>query len=107
MLRSYASLTHSFVVHLHCPLPDGSTIMMQGLPASPYAIGHAIEAKLAAANSGPSPSRAGWGTGADERDFVDVGWGSVWVKLVTQWATVCAYAWLLLAPALLPEREFL
>jgi hypothetical protein len=37
---------------------------------------------------------------------VDVGWGSVWVKLVTQWATAGVYAWMLLAPALFPEREF-
>ncbi|KAK9835016.1 hypothetical protein WJX81_004736 [Elliptochloris bilobata] len=49
----------------------------------------------------------GWGTGADEKDFVDVGWGSVGVKLATQWATAGAYAWMLLAPALMPEREFL
>ena len=50
---------------------------------------------------------AGWGTGADEKDFVDVGWGSVGVKLATQWATAGAYAWMLLAPALLPDRDFL
>ena len=50
---------------------------------------------------------AGWGTGADEKDFVDVGWGSVGVKLATQCATAGAYAWMLLAPALLPDRNFL
>lgn len=48
----------------------------------------------------------GWGTGAEERDLIDVGWVSVWVKLVTQWATAATYCWILVAPTLLADREF-
>lgn len=50
---------------------------------------------------------AGWGTGAEERDLIDVGWFSVWVKIVTQWATAATYSWMLIAPTLFPDREFL
>ncbi|EIE26774.1 TMS membrane protein/tumor differentially hypothetical protein [Coccomyxa subellipsoidea C-169] len=49
----------------------------------------------------------GWGTGAEERDLIDVGWFSVWVKFVTQWATAATYCWMLVAPTLFPDREFL
>lgn len=48
----------------------------------------------------------GWGTGAEERDLIDVGWVSVWVKIVTQWLTAATYCWVLVAPALLTDREF-
>ena len=48
----------------------------------------------------------GWGTGAEERDLIDVGWFSVWVKFVTQWATAATYCWMLVAPAFLPDRQF-
>ena len=51
-------------------------------------------------------SWAGWGTGAEERDLIDVGWFSVWVKFVTQWATAATYCWMLVAPALFPDRQF-
>ena len=50
---------------------------------------------------------AGWGTGAEEKDLIDVGWFSVWVKFVTQWVTVAMYCWMLIAPMLYPDREFL
>ncbi len=49
---------------------------------------------------------AGWGTGAEERDLIDVGWFSVWVKFVTQWATAATYCWMLVAPTLFPDRQF-
>ena len=48
----------------------------------------------------------GWGTGAEERDLIDVGWTSVWVKIVAQWATVALYAWTMAAPLLFPDRDF-
>jgi len=48
----------------------------------------------------------GWGTGAEERDLIDVGWVSVWVKIITQWLTAATYCWMLVAPSLLSERSF-
>ena len=48
----------------------------------------------------------GWGTGAEERDLIDVGWTSVWVKVVAQWMTVAVYAWTMAAPLLFPDRDF-
>ena len=48
----------------------------------------------------------GWGTNPQERDLIDVGWTSVWVKLVTQWVTAGTYVWMLVAPAVFPERDF-
>lgn len=38
---------------------------------------------------------------------VDVGWASVWVKMVSLWVTAALYTWSLVAPAILPDREFL
>lgn len=48
----------------------------------------------------------GWGTNPQERDLIDVGWTSVWVKLVTQWVTAATYIWMLIAPAVFPDRDF-
>ncbi len=48
----------------------------------------------------------GWGTGAEERDLMDVGWTSVWVKICSQWATAGLYAWTLAAPMVFPDRDF-
>lgn len=48
----------------------------------------------------------GWGTGAEEKDLIDVGWTSVWVKIIAQWATVALYAWTMTAPLLFPDRDF-
>lgn len=43
----------------------------------------------------------------DERQYgVDSGYGSVWVKMVTSWLTVGLYLWALVAPILLPDREW-
>ena len=30
----------------------------------------------------------------------------MWVKVVTQWVTVALYVWTLVAPLVLPDREF-
>lgn len=48
----------------------------------------------------------GWGEGAEERGLMDIGWASVTMKLLTQWATGLMYMWVLLAPRLLQDREF-
>lgn len=48
----------------------------------------------------------GWGVGAEEKDLLDVGWLSVWVKLVSQWLTAALYLWTLVAPAIFPDRVF-
>ncbi len=48
----------------------------------------------------------GWGTAAQEKDRIDVGWTSVWVKVGAMVCTSALYCWSLMAPALFPEREF-
>ncbi|XP_068334728.1 uncharacterized protein [Pyrus communis] len=49
----------------------------------------------------------GWSASVGESGkLVDVGWPSVWVRMVTSWATAGLYIWSLLAPILFPEREF-
>ena len=48
----------------------------------------------------------GWGTGAEERDLIDVGWTSVWVNVVALWMRVGGYAWTMAAPLLFPDRDF-
>lgn len=48
----------------------------------------------------------GWGTGAEEKDLMDVGWASVWVKVCAQWLTGALYIWTLTAPLLFPDRSF-
>ncbi|CAL5361677.1 probable serine incorporator [Camellia sinensis] len=49
----------------------------------------------------------GWSTsvGANGR-LVDVGWPSVWVRIITGWATAGLFIWSLVAPHLFPDREF-
>ncbi|GAB2219979.1 hypothetical protein Droror1_Dr00007620 [Drosera rotundifolia] len=37
---------------------------------------------------------------------VDVGWPSVWVRIITGWATAALYIWSLVAPIMFPDREF-
>lgn len=37
---------------------------------------------------------------------VDNGYGSVWVKIVSGWVTILLYLWALVAPVLLPDREW-
>ncbi|KAG6781558.1 hypothetical protein POTOM_014469 [Populus tomentosa] len=49
----------------------------------------------------------GWSTSIGESGkLVDVGWPSVWVRILTGWATAGLYTWSLVAPILFPEREF-
>lgn len=50
----------------------------------------------------------GWTTSAlsDSSELIDVGWSSVWVRICTQWATAALYVWTLVAPLVLPDREF-
>ncbi len=40
------------------------------------------------------------------QDLIDVGWTSVWVKVVTQWCVAGLYMWTMVAPSLLTERDF-
>uniref|UniRef100_A0A803QN50 Serinc-domain containing serine and sphingolipid biosynthesis protein n=1 Tax=Cannabis sativa TaxID=3483 RepID=A0A803QN50_CANSA len=49
----------------------------------------------------------GWSTsvGASGK-LVDVGWPSVWVRIITGWVTAALYIWSLIAPIMFPEREF-
>eukprot|EP00475_Leptophrys_vorax_P033203 TRINITY_DN51968_c0_g1_i1.p1 TRINITY_DN51968_c0_g1~~TRINITY_DN51968_c0_g1_i1.p1 ORF type:complete len:441 (-),score=10.25 TRINITY_DN51968_c0_g1_i1:599-1921(-) len=46
------------------------------------------------------------GGGGEAQYLIDVGWGSVGVKLLQQWGTGLLYVWALVAPLLLPDREF-
>lgn len=49
----------------------------------------------------------GWSTSVGESGkLVDVGWPSVWVRIVTGWATAALFIWSLVAPVLFPDREF-
>nr|GMD07774.1 probable serine incorporator [Ipomoea batatas] len=49
----------------------------------------------------------GWSTSVGESGkLVDVGWASVWVRVVTGWVTAALFLWSLVAPILFPDREF-
>jgi hypothetical protein len=49
----------------------------------------------------------GWGNAnMAEKDIIDVGWPSVWVRIITQWITAGLYIWSLVAPQLFPDRDF-
>lgn len=49
----------------------------------------------------------GWSTSVGESGkLVDVGWPSVWVRIITCWATAGLYLWSLVAPMMFPDREF-
>lgn len=41
-----------------------------------------------------------------DKDRIDIGWASVWVKTSAMWMTSALYVWMLIAPALFPDREF-
>ncbi|GAB2216323.1 hypothetical protein Droror1_Dr00024095 [Drosera rotundifolia] len=49
---------------------------------------------------------SGWTSSSESSDLIDVGWTSVWVRICTEWVTAGLYVWSLLAPLLLPDREF-
>jgi len=43
----------------------------------------------------------------DESQYgVDSGYGSVWVKMATSWVAIGLYLWALVAPVILPDREW-
>ncbi|XP_047341785.1 probable serine incorporator [Impatiens glandulifera] len=49
----------------------------------------------------------GWSTSVGESGkLVDVGWASVWVRIVTGWATAALFIWSMVAPILFPDRDF-
>ncbi|KAL8139313.1 hypothetical protein V2J09_005334 [Rumex salicifolius] len=49
----------------------------------------------------------GWSTSVGSSGkLVDVGWPSVWVRVITGWVTAALYIWSMVAPLLFPEREF-
>ncbi|KAL5701699.1 hypothetical protein ACHQM5_027010 [Ranunculus cassubicifolius] len=49
----------------------------------------------------------GWSSSqSDGSDLIDVGWTTVWVRICTQWVTAGLYVWSLIAPLVLPDREF-
>ena len=48
----------------------------------------------------------GWGSGTIQKDMIDVGWTSVYVKTAAQWVAAALYIWTLIAPILLPDRQF-
>ncbi|KAG6575017.1 Serine incorporator 3 [Cucurbita argyrosperma subsp. argyrosperma] len=49
---------------------------------------------------------SGWTSLNESSDLIDVGWTSVWVRIGTEWVTAALYIWSLIAPLLLPDREF-
>ncbi|CAH1419043.1 unnamed protein product [Lactuca virosa] len=49
----------------------------------------------------------GWSTSVGESGrLVDVGWPSVWVRIITSWATAGLFIWSMVAPHLFPDRDF-
>lgn len=75
----------------------------RGPVAYNYAFFHLI---FALANMYVAMLMTGWGSGAEEEDRIDLGWTSVWVKIVSQWVTALLYSWTLLAPVVMPDRDF-
>ncbi|KDP40096.1 hypothetical protein JCGZ_02094 [Jatropha curcas] len=49
---------------------------------------------------------SGWTNSSENSDLIDVGWISVWVRICTEWVTAGLYVWTLVAPVILPDREF-
>jgi hypothetical protein len=49
---------------------------------------------------------AGWGSVVQEKDRIDVGWTSVFIKIGSEWLTGLLYCRVLIAPALFPDRDF-
>lgn len=37
---------------------------------------------------------------------IDKGWTSAWIKIATQWFTFLLYAWTLMSPSILSDRDF-
>lgn len=49
---------------------------------------------------------SGWTNSSESSDLIDIGWTSVWIKICTQCVTAGLYVWSLVAPLLMPDREF-
>ncbi|TMW97764.1 hypothetical protein EJD97_005023 [Solanum chilense] len=49
---------------------------------------------------------SGWTSSSESSELIDVGWTSLWVRICTEWVTAGLYVWSLVAPLLLPDREF-
>ncbi|XP_012858348.1 PREDICTED: serine incorporator 3 [Erythranthe guttata] len=49
---------------------------------------------------------SGWTSDSENPQLIDVGWTSVWVRICTEWVTAGLYVWSLIAPLILPDREF-
>jgi hypothetical protein len=49
---------------------------------------------------------SGWTNTTESSDLIDVGWTSVWVRICTEWVTAALFVWSLVAPLILPDREF-
>ncbi|KAL9233097.1 hypothetical protein vseg_008135 [Gypsophila vaccaria] len=49
---------------------------------------------------------SGWTSSSESSDLIDIGWSSVWVKICTEWVTGGLYVWSLIAPLIMPDREF-
>ncbi|XP_051129117.1 uncharacterized protein LOC127250016 [Andrographis paniculata] len=49
---------------------------------------------------------SGWTSSSETPHLIDVGWTSVWVRMCTEWVTAGLYIWSLVAPLILPDREF-
>ena len=48
-----------------------------------------------------------WGSpSAVGKDTIDVGWTSVWVKIISNWLMAGLYTWVLVAPLILKDRDF-
>jgi serine incorporator 1/3 len=48
----------------------------------------------------------GWGSGSEAKDLIDVGWVSVWVKVLSEWGIAGLFVWMLVAPLMFPDRDF-
>ncbi|KAJ7547424.1 hypothetical protein O6H91_06G055900 [Diphasiastrum complanatum] len=48
----------------------------------------------------------GWGNSSGGADVIDVGWPSVWVRFCTLLFTSFLYIWSLVAPLVMPDRDF-
>jgi len=48
----------------------------------------------------------GWGDGKMQKDMIDIGWPSVYVKLACSWLSAGVYVWTLCAPMVLTDRTF-
>ncbi|XP_020233222.1 probable serine incorporator isoform X2 [Cajanus cajan] len=48
----------------------------------------------------------GWNSHHSMRKWtIDVGWTSVWVRIVNEWLAVCLYLWMLIAPIIWKSRQ--